>query len=234
MPSPRQIAAGATFSQPVAIPAVCPTAPPQHCSTSRRPTPARRGHLMPSRLHHTNSAILPIGANSRVNLYPNATTDVGVIGYFAPGGKSYLLPVSPLRRFDTRTGLGGSTGALAGRSTTQCDAVDWHSSDAPPPPRTSNYRCCSTRSPCCAGPILACGRTGPTRSLPSTATAAVTATDPDARLVADCVPTCCGRTSGSAGVVRTGSRRPPPGGMRPLVPRLFTSVTGIRRFCSRV
>lgn len=69
----------------------------------------------------TNAVIAPIGADGHINLYSNATTDVviDVVGYFSPFAKSYLVPVSPIRAVDTRSGIGGPAGALPGRSNTQ-------------------------------------------------------------------------------------------------------------------
>ncbi|MFJ6673268.1 PKD domain-containing protein [Actinosynnema sp. NPDC091369] len=69
----------------------------------------------------TNSVVAPLGPDGYLALYSNATTDVviDVVGYFAPFGRSYLLPVAPFRAVDTRTGIGGPAGALPGRSNTQ-------------------------------------------------------------------------------------------------------------------
>ncbi|MCE6998442.1 PKD domain-containing protein [Saccharothrix sp. S26] len=139
MPSPRPIAAGETFSQRVAghytggVPSYA-TAALVNITVA---DPRAAGHLtafpagtpnpQTSNLNYTagqittNSVIAPIGSGGYVDLYSNATTDVviDVVGYFAPGNRSFLLPGSPLRAVDTRTGLGGPAGALPGRSTTE-------------------------------------------------------------------------------------------------------------------
>ncbi len=139
MVSPRPVVAGETFVQRVAghytgdVPdhataallTVTVTAPraPGHLTVY----PSGTANPQTSSLNYsagqtiTNSVIAPIGSDGRINLYANATTDVviDVIGYFASFGKSYLVPVSPIRAVDTRSGIGGPAGALPGRSNTQ-------------------------------------------------------------------------------------------------------------------
>ncbi|PSL53361.1 PKD domain-containing protein [Saccharothrix carnea] len=138
MPSPRTIAAGETFTQRVAghYTGDVPINATSVLLNITVVNPRAAGHLtafatgtanpQTSNLNYaagqttTNSVIAPIGIEGSVNFHPNATTDivVDVIGYFAASGRSFLLPVSPLRTVDTRTGIGGRTGALPGRSTT--------------------------------------------------------------------------------------------------------------------
>ncbi|GAB2975190.1 right-handed parallel beta-helix repeat-containing protein [Saccharothrix stipae] len=139
MPSPRPIAGGETFTQKVAghytggVPADADAALLNITVVDPRAAghltafPTGKANPQTSNLNYaagqtvTNSVIVPIGISGRVDFHPNATTDVviDVVGYFVSGGRSYLMPVSPLRTVDTRTGIGGATGALPGRSTTQ-------------------------------------------------------------------------------------------------------------------
>ncbi|MCG8916503.1 PKD domain-containing protein [Actinokineospora sp. PR83] len=55
----------------------------------------------------SNAVIAPVGADGKVSLFANATTDVvvDVTGYFTAGAGRYV-PWTPTRRVDTRTGLG--------------------------------------------------------------------------------------------------------------------------------
>ncbi|MER5265580.1 PKD domain-containing protein [Actinosynnema sp. NPDC002837] len=138
MTSPRPIAAGESFSHRIAH--VYGTVPDYATAALLNITvvnPRASGHLtafptgtanpQTSNLNYaagqtaTNSVIVPIGADGHVTFHPNATTDlvVDVVGYFSSGGRSFLLPLSPRRAVDTRTGVGGRTGALPGRSTTE-------------------------------------------------------------------------------------------------------------------
>ncbi|QQQ74126.1 PKD domain-containing protein [Saccharothrix sp. 6-C] len=137
--SPRPVVAGETFTQRVAghytgdvpgqataalltVTVVGPRAP-GHLTVY----PSGTANPQTSSLNYsagqtiTNSVIVPLGADGHLDLYANATTDVviDVIGYFARFGKSYLVPVSPIRAVDTRSGIGGPAGALPGRSNTQ-------------------------------------------------------------------------------------------------------------------
>ncbi|MGM1064884.1 PKD domain-containing protein [Saccharothrix sp. Mg75] len=139
MPFPRSIAAGEAFTQRVAghytggvpryagaallnITVVNPSAP-GHLTAF----PSGTGAPQTSNLNYaagqvvTNAAIVPISADGHITFSANAAVDlvVDVVGYFAPGGDSFLLPVSPLRAVDTRTAVGGPAGALPGRSTTE-------------------------------------------------------------------------------------------------------------------
>jgi PKD repeat protein len=139
MPFPRQIAAGETFTQKVAghytgnVPSHADAALLNITVVNPRASghltafPTGKANPQTSNLNYgagetvTNSVIVPIGISGSVDFHPNATTDVviDVVGYFVSGGESYLMPVSPLRTVDTRTGIGGAAGVLPGRSTTQ-------------------------------------------------------------------------------------------------------------------
>ncbi|ROP41971.1 PKD domain-containing protein [Saccharothrix texasensis] len=136
--SPRPVVAGETFTQRVAghytgdvpgqataalltVVVVGPRAPGHltvHPSGTANPQTSSLNYS--ARPTTTNSVIVP-SADGHINLYANATTDVviDVIGYFARFGKSYLVPVSPIRAVDTRGGIGGPDGAPPGRSNTQ-------------------------------------------------------------------------------------------------------------------
>jgi hypothetical protein len=67
----------------------------------------------------SNSAVVPVGTNGRLSLYNNAGNThvaVDVQGYFtetAGGAGGGFVPVNHTRLVDTRSGLGGSTGAIA-------------------------------------------------------------------------------------------------------------------------
>ncbi|WP_110079886.1 hypothetical protein [Actinokineospora spheciospongiae] len=58
----------------------------------------------------SNAVIAPVGADGKVSLFANATTDVvvDVTGYFtaATADAGRYVPWTPTRRVDTRTGLG--------------------------------------------------------------------------------------------------------------------------------
>jgi PKD repeat protein len=138
MVSPRPVVAGETFTQRVA--GHYTGSVPGHAAaalfTVTVVDPRAPGHLtvypsgtanpQTSSLNYsagqtiTNSVIAPIGSDGNITLYANATTNVviDVIGYFSDFGKSYLVPVSPVRAVDTRSGTGGPAGALPGRSNT--------------------------------------------------------------------------------------------------------------------
>jgi PKD repeat protein len=140
MPSPRTIAAGEAFSHQIARPySDVPSYATAALLNITVVNPRASGHLtafptgatnpQTSNLNYaagqtaTNSVVIPIGTDGHVTFSPNATTDllVDVVGYFSSGGRSFLLPVTPHRAVDTRTGIGGRAGALPGRSTTEYD-----------------------------------------------------------------------------------------------------------------
>lgn len=68
-----------------------------------------------------NAVVAPVGADGSVSVFTQSETHlvVDVLGFF--GGGSYLVPATPVRTIDTRTGIGGPAGALPARSDTTYD-----------------------------------------------------------------------------------------------------------------
>jgi hypothetical protein len=62
-----------------------------------------------------NLVTVRVGAGGAISLFNNAGTThvvVDVVGYYAPGAVGRLTPSSPARLLDTRSGLGGPSGAF--------------------------------------------------------------------------------------------------------------------------
>jgi hypothetical protein len=65
-----------------------------------------------------NTVVVPIGADGKINFYAHSTTHLVVdeAGFFVPGNRNLFVPVTPVRKVDTRDGTGQpAPGAIPAR-----------------------------------------------------------------------------------------------------------------------